>query len=130
ASLTNLPSFPDDPDLVDYAPQFEWPTTPDGSPPPANSGNENYGVQIIGYFYPPVTGQYTFAIASDDAGRLFLSTDSDPANKQLIAQGAVWNGVRAFDNPITDPPTDRRRVIVDTTTGRHENVSVPISLTA
>ena len=106
ASLTNLTSFPNSPDVLDYSPRFEWPTTADGSPPPGDSGNNNYGVQIIGYFYPPTTGNYTFAIASDDAGRLFLSTDSNPANKRLIAQEASWNGVRQFDNP---EGVDRRR---------------------
>jgi hypothetical protein len=127
ASLTNLATFPNSPDYTDYSPRFEWPTTVDGAPPPGDSGKNNYGVQIIGYFYPPTSGNYTFAIASDDAGRLFLSTDSTPANKRLIAQEGVWNGVRAFDNP---EGVDRRRTIVDTTTGRAENVSLPIALTA
>jgi hypothetical protein len=127
ASLTNLASFPDSPDVLEYSPRFEWPTTADGSPPPGDSGKNNYGVQIIGYFYPPTSGNYTFAIASDDNGRLFLSTDSNPANKQLIAQEAQWNGVRNFGNP---EGTDRRRTIVDAATGRSSNVSVPIALVA
>lgn len=126
ASLTNLTSFPNSPDVLDYSPRFEWPTTADGSPPPGDSGNNNYGVQIIGYFYPPTTGNYTFAIASDDAGRLFLSTDSNPANKRLIAQEASWNGVRQFDNP---EGVDRRRTF-NTATGRAENVSTNIALVA
>src|SRR5688572_891935 len=122
ASLTNLPSFPNNPDLIDHALSFEWPAGVDGAPPVSDVKN-NYGVQILGYFYPPTTGNYTFAIASDDNGLLFLSTNADPANKRLIAQENEWNGVRNFSG------TDRR-TLVDATAGRYNNVSVPIALTA
>jgi hypothetical protein len=84
-------------------------------------------VQILGYFYPPTSGNYTFAIASDDEGQLFLSTDADPAKKVLIAREPSWNGVRQFDNPAD---VDRRRAVADEATGRRENVSAPIALTA
>lgn len=132
-TLTNHASFPDTPAILEYSPRFEWPTTVDGTPPPGSSApngpfpDDNYGVQILGYFYPPTTGNYTFAIASDDAGQLFLSTDANPANKVLIAQEPSWNAVRAFANP---DDVDRRRAVVDEATGRRENVSEPIALTA
>lgn len=44
-----------------------------------------YGDRIRGYIYPPISGNYTFWIASDDNGALYLSSDDQPANKQRIA---------------------------------------------
>jgi hypothetical protein len=104
ADLTNSTKFPNNPDLVDYATYFEWPQSPERDitiAPPGDVKN-NYGVQMQGYFYPPTTGDYIFKIASDDYGRLFLSTDDNPANKKLIALEPQWNPVRSFDS------TDRR----------------------
>jgi hypothetical protein len=53
-------------------------------------GND-YGARIRGYLCVPVTGAYTFYIASDDNSELWLSTDNNPANKVKIAylNGAV-----------------------------------------
>lgn len=125
ASLTNLASFPNNPSVVDYSPRFEWPTGADDAiQPPGDSGKNNYGVQIIGYFYPPETADYIFAIASDDNGLLFLSTDADPAKKQLIAREPQWNGVRNFSG------VDRRTLVdAGTADERYENVSKKIRLT-
>lgn len=98
ADLTGNPKFPDNPDLVDYPPYFEWPVAdpPDLFTPPLADVYNNYGTQIIGYFYPPANGDYVFYLASDDGGALYLSTDDDPANKKLIAQETGWSPVRAF----------------------------------
>jgi hypothetical protein len=46
---------------------------------------DNYSRKVNGYLVPQITGYYTFWIASDDDGALYLSTDSDPANKTEIA---------------------------------------------
>ncbi len=51
----------------------------------------NYSPAYVG-FLPPVTGEYTFWIASDDASQLFLSTDVSAANKQKIAEVNGWVG--------------------------------------
>lgn len=51
---------------------------------PLNSGN-NFGIKVSGYICPPTTGYYTFWIASDAAGELWLSLTTSPANKQRIA---------------------------------------------
>ena len=40
--------------------------------------------------YPPVTGQYTFWIASDDQGELWLSTNTSPNNAVQIATVSQW----------------------------------------
>jgi hypothetical protein len=50
-----------------------------------SSIGDNYGQRIRGYICAPVTGNYTFYLASDDQGELWLSTSDSPANKQKIA---------------------------------------------
>ena len=122
--LKSSPKFPDSPDVVAYPTLFEWPANPDGSQPASDIKN-NYGVQIVGYLYPPTTGDYTFAIAADDNAELWLSTDDNPANKVMIAREASWNPVRAFSSE-----TRRNRVDAGTATERMDNVSKPIRLTA
>jgi hypothetical protein len=51
---------------------------------PSNVGT-NYGQRMRGYICVPTTGNYTFWIASDNDGELWLSTDENPANKRKIA---------------------------------------------
>ena len=51
---------------------------------------------MIGYFYPPQSGDYIFYIAADDGANLYLSTDDTAANKKLIAQEAGWSGARSY----------------------------------
>lgn len=51
---------------------------------PLNVG-DLYGQRIRGYICPPTTGNYTFWIASDDDGELWLSQDDNPANLRKIA---------------------------------------------
>src|SRR6266498_2388618 len=97
ADLTNNAKFPNSPDVVDYPPRFEWPTGPDDFTPPNGDVKNNYGVQMIGYFYPTTTGPHTFYICSDDNSILYLSTDANPANKKLIARETVWSTVRQYD---------------------------------
>ncbi|MBC7919961.1 MAG: hypothetical protein H7Z75_02630, partial [Ferruginibacter sp.] len=56
---------------------------------PTNVG-EAYGARLRGYLCVPQKGGYTFWLASDDHGELYLSTDENPANKRRIAY--VENG--------------------------------------
>ena len=51
---------------------------------------DNYGSRLRGYICVPQTGNYTFYIASDDDGELWLSTDADPLNKKRIAWVSGW----------------------------------------
>jgi hypothetical protein len=46
----------------------------------------NSAQQIYGWFTPPVSGDYVFFMTADDAGTLWLSTNSSPANVYQIAQ--------------------------------------------
>ena len=63
---------------------------------PVNSG-ENYGVRIRAFIIPPTTGNYTFWIAADDSGELWLSTDANPSNKEKVAHTLSWNNSREFN---------------------------------
>lgn len=50
-----------------------------------NDWGDNYGSRIRGYLVPPITGNYTFWISSDDSSELWLSTDWTSANKVRVA---------------------------------------------
>jgi hypothetical protein len=63
------------PTSINYLTSFEAPS----------NVAENYASRIRGYLCAPETGHYTFWIASDDYGDLYLSADDNPANKQRIA---------------------------------------------
>ncbi|MEM1122136.1 MAG: PKD domain-containing protein, partial [Bacteroidota bacterium] len=41
--------------------------------------------RVRGFICPPVTGIYTFWVASDEDSQLWLSTNADPNNKRLVA---------------------------------------------
>ena len=51
---------------------------------------DNYGTRVRGYLVPPATGTYTFWVAGDDSGELYLSTNDTVAAKQLIASVPDW----------------------------------------
>jgi hypothetical protein len=50
---------------------------------PSNIG-DNYGSRMKGWLVPPISGKYTFWIASDDNGEFWMSTDSDSVNKVRV----------------------------------------------
>ena len=58
---------------------------------------DNFGTRVRGFVCPPITGNYRFWIASDDGGELWISTDDNPANKQLIASVPTWSDSRQWD---------------------------------
>lgn len=63
---------------------------------PTNWGDQ-YGLRMRGYIYPETTGNYTFWIASDDNGQLWLSSDSTSANKSLIASVSSYTSSRQWN---------------------------------
>ncbi|HOW65990.1 MAG TPA: PA14 domain-containing protein [Candidatus Paceibacterota bacterium] len=97
SDLTGNAKFPNNPDVVYYYPYFEWNATGDIFTAANNAYADNYGAQMIGYFYPPTTGDYVFLFSSDDNGNLYLSTDDTAANKKLIAQETGWSNARSWD---------------------------------
>lgn len=88
ATRANLesPSYPNSPTLVTYLTSFET---------PSGQGN-NYAERVSALFTAPQTTNYVFFLASDDDSDLFLSTDSTPANKRLIAQETNWSNNREW----------------------------------
>ena len=62
---------------------------------PSNISN-SYGQRVRGYICPPLTGSYTFYIAADNIGELWLSINDDPALKRKIAYSPDWVGEREW----------------------------------
>lgn len=89
SGLSTQPSIDELKTLADY------PNTPSSSAllskmdAPQNSDNY-YGSRILALLTPPTSGDYTFWISSDDSSELWLSTDSDSANKVKIANAPAW----------------------------------------
>ncbi|WP_025765328.1 PA14 domain-containing protein [Dyadobacter tibetensis] len=57
---------------------------------------DNYGVRMRGYICPPTTGIYTFWLAGDDNAELWLSSDQNPDNSELIAFHSAWTPSREW----------------------------------
>jgi hypothetical protein len=86
SDLTSHPSFPSSPSVETIQPIFEAP----------NEFAENYGQRMRALLLPPITGNYTFWIATDDGGALYLSTNEDPATKVQIATVNAWTSSREW----------------------------------
>jgi uncharacterized repeat protein (TIGR02543 family) len=96
ADLTNSTKFPSAPDVTDSVSAFESQYRP-------NNAADNYGQRLTGYLIPPTTGAYLFYLASDDAGRVYLSTDENPANKRLIVEETGWSPPRNWQGTAANP---------------------------
>jgi len=73
--VATYPDYPNRPSKIEWRNLFE-----------AKSGlGFDYAARMRGYLHPPVTGQYTFWIASDNSSDLWLSPSSDPAEARRIA---------------------------------------------
>ena len=85
--LVNHPSYPGNPSISEIVSHlFEAPT---------NIG-DHYGQRMHGWIKAPISGEYTFWIASDDEGHLYLSTNKNPENTALIAQVPGWTNPREW----------------------------------
>ena len=91
-SLTSLATYPNSPDIVEIRSALEG----------RQNWADNYGARLSAFVVPPADGDYVFFISSDDNSELWLSTDSTPANKKLIAKEPQWN------NPDQWVAPDRR----------------------
>ncbi|MDO1450235.1 PA14 domain-containing protein [Rhodocytophaga aerolata] len=72
-------------------PSFEAPT----------NVSDNYGQRLRGYICAPATGNYTFYLASDDNGELWLSSSDDAALKQKIASVTGYTTSRQWTKYAT-----------------------------
>lgn len=66
-----------------------------------------YVDRVSGFFIPAVTGNHVFLMSADNDGYTYLSTDSDPANRKLIAADVGWQNTREWTGPGGD--TAKRR---------------------
>ncbi|HEX8328317.1 MAG TPA: DUF6443 domain-containing protein [Hymenobacter sp.] len=57
---------------------------------------DEYGQRVRGYVTAPLSGQYTFWIASDDNSELWLSASESPGQKQRIAAVNNWTPSRVW----------------------------------
>ncbi len=88
--LTSNARYPNNPDGVEILNTLDGPTNWD----------ENYGSRIHGFVVPPVSGQYTFWIASDDNSELWLSPTTSPSNAIRIARvygEPAWTAYQQWD---------------------------------
>jgi hypothetical protein len=86
SDLTSTPNYPDKPSSREVSATMEIPCNLD----------TYSGSRLRGYFYPPTTGNYQFAIAGDDEAILLFSADANPANATPIASASntlyqQWN---------------------------------------
>ncbi|MBR5737527.1 MAG: hypothetical protein IKX90_03065, partial [Verrucomicrobia bacterium] len=87
-TLTNKNTYPNYPDLTttltEFASPIDW--------------GDYYGQKLSGFIIPPVTGDYTFWICSDDYSELWLSTDQTTRRKKRIAYLYGWTPVGSWDS--------------------------------
>ena len=69
--------------------------------------DDNYGQRMHGYILAPLTGDYTFWIASDDNSQLLLSSDENQGNVVKIAEVPDWTNSREWNKY----PTQRSAAI-------------------
>jgi len=95
--LTGDSRYPAQPDSIQPITELAW--DPDA---------DNYGGRIYGWLYPPQTGDYIFWIASDNDSELWLSSNDDPENVELIASVDGWTGANEwtkFPTQMSEPVT-------------------------
>jgi endonuclease/exonuclease/phosphatase family metal-dependent hydrolase/regulation of enolase protein 1 (concanavalin A-like superfamily) len=100
ADLTGNPAYPGNPTRTET---LSWYLQS-----PASDG-DSYGQRIRGYVTAPETGNYTFWIASDNEGELWLSPDEDPADKQKIAWVPAYTYPAEWGRQETDQTTVTQR---------------------
>ncbi len=86
-------------DVIGYVTQFTSRLIfPDAS-------HDNYGGTLTGWLVPVETADYEFFLRSDDASRLFLSTDDNPANAvQIAEETSCCNAFLEAGAPQTSSP--------------------------
>src|SRR5262245_53317900 len=87
AALTNAPIFPNSPTSTSLLTSvFETEV----------NLMDGYGQRLRAFVVPPLTGNYTFWISSDDWSLLYLSTDETPMDKLLVARVNGWTSSREW----------------------------------
>jgi predicted peptidase len=97
AELLKNPAFPRYPNQQVYLEQMEIPPNQPG----------NMATVLRGTLNPPVTGDYTFFIASDNQGELLISKDENRDHIYRIAQVKEWS----FPRDWTADPAQQSRPV-------------------
>jgi signal transduction histidine kinase len=97
--VENFPDYPYRPAGWDIQSSFDA---------PKNWGDYNL-TRMRGYLHPPVTGDYTFWIASDNSSELWLSPNADPAEARRIAMVKQGDWVNPYE--WTRYPSQRSEII-------------------
>ncbi|MBL9174269.1 MAG: cadherin domain-containing protein [Verrucomicrobiales bacterium] len=84
--LTNDPSFPSFPSSRSLMTNAEVPVRV----------ADNFGGVLRGYFLPPITGSYVFAVAGDDATELRLGTSEQAESAVRIASSSAYTDPRRW----------------------------------
>jgi hypothetical protein len=79
--------YPNNPDVTEVLTEFS-----------SDLDLDNYGGRIYGWVYVPATGDYTFWLCADNQGELWLSTNDDASNAELIAQESNWRALNSWGN--------------------------------
>jgi aryl-phospho-beta-D-glucosidase BglC (GH1 family) len=91
SSLTSSPGYPNSPTGSGQLTSLEGPV----------NAADNFGSRIRGYIHPPISGAYTFWLASDDNGDLLLSTSDNPAGATRIAFVSDWTNPHEWTKSAT-----------------------------
>lgn len=86
SNLTSATAYPLNPDSSEVLSLFET----------ASNRGSDFGTRMTALLIPPASGDYTFWVASDDNGELWLSTDRSDKNKSMIASVSGWAGPREW----------------------------------
>jgi hypothetical protein len=113
-------------DLLAYT---RYPNNPDGAYFITNGfrgkfSGDSYGQRIRGYLVPPVSGDYTFYIASDDGSRLFLSGDTTPVNTDPALGNHIAEAPGACNIDQWDKYPEQTSGTVSLTAGNYYYVEV------
>ncbi len=106
ANLFSDPRYPNQPDRVDLMAMWEYPANGAGRDAVADPVRKYFDT-LEGYFIPPESGNYVFLTAGADRWWLYLSTDEDPANLNMIAaEFGGWSDPRGWLQTYDSPPED------------------------
>ena len=101
ATMTSNANYPNKPASREFITSFEC---------IAQSWEDSFGTRVTGFIRAPLSGSYTFAVSGDEVVQLYLSTDTNPANKALIASTTTATAFRDFAANASQQSTARTLV--------------------
>ncbi|MDF1694813.1 MAG: Ig-like domain-containing protein [Saprospiraceae bacterium] len=91
SDLTSNANYPDSPTETGYISSFQGPV----------NYTENYGTRVRGYIIPSESGMYTFNVTGDDNTIVYLSSDTNEANKSEIASVTSWSNITEHEKSLS-----------------------------